>query len=157
MGGRRAPLFQIIPPPVVYAATLLVGWGLSLLGVSSPAWITSSGAHWLGLALAIAGVALAAVAIGLFVSLRTTTNPAGQPSRLVERGAYAWTRNPMYVALTCIYAGLALALGQIWTLALVVAPWAVVNWFVIPFEEARLRDTFGQAYVDYCRRVRRWI
>jgi protein-S-isoprenylcysteine O-methyltransferase Ste14 len=32
-----------------------------------------------------------------------------------------------------------------------------VNWIVIPFEEARLRDTFGQIYVEYCRRVRRWL
>jgi protein-S-isoprenylcysteine O-methyltransferase Ste14 len=32
-----------------------------------------------------------------------------------------------------------------------------MNWAVIPFEEARLGETFGQDYVDYCRRVRRWI
>jgi protein-S-isoprenylcysteine O-methyltransferase Ste14 len=32
-----------------------------------------------------------------------------------------------------------------------------MNWVVIPFEEARLRETFGQDYVDYCRRVRRWV
>jgi len=56
-----------------------------------------------------------------------------------------------------IYLGAALALGKLWPLVLVVLPWATTNWIVIPFEEARLRNTFGQAYVDYCRRVRRWV
>jgi len=157
MDGRRAPLFAIIPPPVVYAATFLVGWGVSRLLVWSPAWIETPAARWAGLALLILGLALAAVAAGLFASRRTTFNPAGHPASLVETGVYAWTRNPMYVALTSIYAGAALVLGQVETLILVALPWALVNWIVIPFEEARLRETFGQTYVDYCRRVRRWL
>jgi protein-S-isoprenylcysteine O-methyltransferase Ste14 len=32
-----------------------------------------------------------------------------------------------------------------------------MNWIRIPYEEARLRETFGEDYADYCRRVRRWI
>ena len=88
---------------------------------------------------------------------RTTLNPAGQPAHLVVTGAHAWSRNPMYLALTLIYVGLAPALGEAWPLILVVLPWAAMNWVVIPFEEARLRETFAQTYVDYCRRVRRWI
>jgi protein-S-isoprenylcysteine O-methyltransferase Ste14 len=61
----------------------------------------------------------------------------------------------MYLALTVIY--VALALGRAWPLILVVLPWASMNWVTIPFEEARLRETFGQDYADYRRRVRRWI
>ena len=87
----------------------------------------------------------------------TTLNPAGQPARLVVNGAHGWSRNPMYLSLTIIYAGLALALGRAWPLVLVILPWASMNWIVIPFEETRLRETFGQDYADYCRRVRRWI
>ena len=56
-----------------------------------------------------------------------------------------------------VYIGLALALGRAWPLILVPVPWACMNWGVIPFEEGRLTETFGEAYVDYCRRVRRWI
>ncbi len=63
----------------------------------------------------------------------------------------------MYLSLTVVYVGFALALGRAWPLILVVLPWASMNWVVIPFEEARLRETFGQDYADYCRRVRRWI
>ncbi len=42
--------------------------------------------------------------------------------------------------------GLALALGEPWPLILVVLPWAAMNWVVIPFEEARLSETFAQDY-----------
>jgi len=115
------------------------------------------GMHWAGLALAVAGCSLTATAAGRFVLRRTTLHPTGQPARLVVSGAHARSRNPMYLSLAVVYVGLALALGRAWPLALVIVPWASMNWVVIPFEEARLRETFGEDYADYCRRVRRWI
>ena len=132
----------------------LVGVGLDRLTPWRPAWMVVGGVNWLGLALAVAGCALSAAAAGRFVLRRTTLHPTGQPAHLVVTGAHAWLRNPMYLSLTVIYVGLALALSEAW---LVVLPWVVMNWVVIPFEEARLRETFAQDYVDYCRRVRRWI
>ena len=134
-----------------------VGWGVSRLAGWTPAWIEAPGVRALGLAIATVGVDWRGFGRGDLRLWRTTVRPAGQPSKLVASGAYAWTRNPMYVGLTCVYVGAALALSQVWTLALVVLPWAAVDWIVIPFEEARLRETFGQDYVDYCRRVRRWL
>jgi len=91
------------------------------------------------------------------VARRTTLNPAGQPAHLVVFGAHSWSRNPMYLALTIVSVGLAFVLGSAWPLILVVLPWAAMNWVVIPFEEARLSETFAQDYVDYSRRVRRRI
>jgi protein-S-isoprenylcysteine O-methyltransferase Ste14 len=157
MAPRPAPIFSIIPPPVVYAATFMLGWGLTWLGLPTAAWTAAQGVHWLGLVLIILGLFLAVASAGLFVSRRTTLNPAGQPSQFVADGAYAWTRNPMYVGVTAVYCGAALALGQVWTLVLVVLPWALTNWVTIPFEEQRLRETFGQPYEQYCGRVRRWL
>ena len=72
----------------------------------------------------VAGICLSIAAAGRFVVRRTTLNPAGQPAHLVVIGAHAWSRNPMYLALTIIYVGLALALGEAWPLILVVVPWA---------------------------------
>ena len=157
MASRRAPILAIIPPPVQFTLTFLVGVGLDRLIPWRPAWMAIGAMRWAGLALAIAGCSLAAAAAGRFVLQRTTLHPTGQPARLVVAGPHSWSRNPMYVSLTVVYVGLALALGRAWPLALVVLPWASMNWAVIPFEEARLRATFGQDYADYCRRVRRWI
>ena len=135
----------------------LVGIGLDWFAPWRPSWAATNGARWAGLVLVVAGCALSAAAAGRFVLRRTTLHPTGQPARLVVSGAHAWSRNPMYLALTAVYVGLALALGRAWPLILVVLPWASMNWVTIPFEEARLRETFGSDYADYCRSVRRWI
>ncbi len=157
MASRHAPILAIIPPPAQYALTFLVGIGLDRLMPWRPAWMAIGAVQWAGLALAVAGCSLAAAAAGRFVLRRTTLHPTGQPVRLVISGPHAWSRNSMYLSLTVVYVGLALAVGRAWPLVLAVVPCASMNWAVIPFEEARLRETFGQDYVDYCRRVRRWI
>jgi protein-S-isoprenylcysteine O-methyltransferase Ste14 len=74
-----------------------------------------------------------------------------------REGRAAWSRNPMYLSLTIIYADIALALGKSCPSVFVVLPWAAMNWIVIPFEESRLRKAFGQDYADYCQGVRRWL
>ena len=157
MASRHAPILAITPPPAQFALTFLVGIGLDRLMPWRPAWMAIGGMHWAGLALAVAGCSLTATAAGRFVLRRTTLHPTGQPARLVVSGAHARSRNPMYLSFAVVYVGLALALGRAWPLALVIVPWASMNWVVIPFEEARLRETFGEDYADYCRRVRRWI
>ncbi len=82
----------------------------------------------------------------------------GQASRLlVTRGPYRLTRNPMYVGLTLAYLGEAGLLRQIWPLAVLPLVLAYLEWMVIPLEETRLLETFGEEYEAYRRRVRRWI
>ena len=157
MTPRRAPILAMITPPAQYALTFLAGLGLGRLMPWEPAWMTIAGVHWAGWALTVAGFLLALAAAGRFVVRRTTLNPAGQPAHLIVKGAHAWSRNPMYLSLTIINAGIALAMGKAWSLVFVVLPWAAMNWIVIPFEEARLRKAFGHDYADYCRTVRRWL
>jgi protein-S-isoprenylcysteine O-methyltransferase Ste14 len=157
MAARGAPILAIVPPPAQYALAFLVGVGLDRLAPWRPAWLATEAARSAGLAIAVAGLALAIFAAGRFASRRTTLNPAGRPARLVVDGAHAWSRNPMYLALTIIYAGVAFALGEAWSLVLIVLPWASMNWAVIPFEEERLREAFASDYAEYCRTVRRWI
>jgi protein-S-isoprenylcysteine O-methyltransferase Ste14 len=157
MASRNAPLLAVIPPPIQFALTFLVAVGVDRFHPWRPAWLAMPAAHWAGFALLVAGCALAASAAGRFVLRGTTLHPTGEPSRLVVNGAHAWSRNPMYVSLTVVYVGLALALGRAWPLILVILPWASMNFVTIPFEEARLREIFGEDYGDYCRRVRRWI
>jgi protein-S-isoprenylcysteine O-methyltransferase Ste14 len=157
MAVRRAPILAKIPPPAQFALTFLAGAGLDRLLPWRPAWMTMHIVHWAGFVLAVAGCSLAGAAAGRFVLRRTTLDPTGEPSRLIVNGAYAWSRNPMYLSLTAVYLGLALALGRAWPFFLVILPWASMNRGVIPFEEARLSETFAHDYANYCRKVRRWI
>ena len=154
---RRAPVMVMIPPPMIYAAVFAVGLLANRLAPWSPRWMAGEAVHWCGWVLVALGAVLAAASVGLFRLRRTTLNPAGQPAMLVTSGPFALSRNPMYVALTVEYLGAALAFGQAWPLPLLAVPLAVVNFAVIPFEEARMAGTFGEAYAEYRRRVRRWV
>ena len=112
----------------------------------------------LGLVCICAGAALLVACIWEFArSGRGTLSPMDPPRRLVVRGLYRYVRNPMYLAVTTIVLGEGLvtrspALAAYWAI------WfAVVNLFVLGYEEPTLHERFGDSYADYSRRVGRWI
>jgi len=78
------------------------------------------------------------------------------PERIVESGPYRWVRNPMYLGHLIFFAGLALTLDS-WIALAVLAFHAF--WFDrrVREDEERLAALFGDAYREYCRRVKRWI
>ncbi len=75
---------------------------------------------------------------------------------MIERGVYAWSRNPIYLADALILAGLALR-WDVAALVLVPLFMAVIRRRFIDGEEAMLRDRFGPAFDAYAARVRRWL
>jgi protein-S-isoprenylcysteine O-methyltransferase Ste14 len=78
-------------------------------------------------------------------------------SQLVTWGPYRFTRNPMCVGLVLAYleeAGILHHVGPAVVLPLVIA---YVNWIVIPLEEAKLSEAFGDRFEGYRARVRRWL
>ncbi len=151
------PLMNV-PVPWVFVLTFLAGLGLQYL---VPLTIYSAEvlliSHIAGIVLTAAGVLLAFSSLGIFRAARTTTVPFETPSKLITWGPYRFSRNPMYVSLTLIYLGVAGIQAQIWPLLLLPLTVAYVHWTVIPVEEARLREVFGDAYEQYCAQVRRWI
>ncbi|MGH8641107.1 MAG: methyltransferase family protein [Burkholderiales bacterium] len=78
------------------------------------------------------------------------------PERLVVSGPFAWCRNPMYLGHIIFLSGLTLSLRS--ELAAVITL-ATTVWFLfrVARDEKRLRERFGQPYVDYTGRVKRWI
>lgn len=78
------------------------------------------------------------------------------PDRIVDEGPYRWVRNPMYLGHLIFFAGIALTLGS-WIAAAVLAFHAF--WFDrrVREDEERLAQRFGDAYREYCRRVKRWV
>lgn len=150
------PLMHV-PVPWVFVLGYLAGLGLEALIPPRVRPAAVQVVHWAGLALIAVGAALAAWCLALFRARRTTTVPFGNSTELVTWGPYRLSRNPMYVSLTLIYVGEALAWGQPWPLVTLLAVLAYMNGVVIPYEESRLRAAFGAAYEEYCERVARWI
>jgi protein-S-isoprenylcysteine O-methyltransferase Ste14 len=83
-------------------------------------------------------------------------NP-GASSSLVIRGVYTLTRNPMYLGFLLVLVGWAVFLSN--TLAFLLLPVFILymNRFQITPEERALASLFGQEFVVYKSRVRRWL
>ena len=145
-----------IPPPVVALIVALLMWNASAWWplLDLPAWRTP-----LALGLVAVGAAFDLSGLWAFHRARTTVNPMkpGKTSSLVSGGVYRISRNPMYVGLALFLCAGAVMLWS--PLALLGPPVfvAYISRFQIAPEERVLRERFGEAYVDYCARVRRWL
>ena len=79
-----------------------------------------------------------------------------EPDRLLTRGPYAWSRNPMYVGWIGTAAGLSLGLNSVWLLLTTLLALLYLHNVEIPAEEAELAGAFGRAYAHYRDQVPRY-
>jgi protein-S-isoprenylcysteine O-methyltransferase Ste14 len=150
---------EIIAPPLLIAlAAVLVGVALDWL---LPAYVlvvllTLEVRIVLGFLLVAAGVALAVSARGNFVRFGTQVNPYKSSSALVTTGIYSHIRNPMYVGLAFIVAGIGIALASDWTLVMLVGAALTIHFGVVQREETYLAGKFGEPYRQYLANVPRY-
>ena len=147
---------------IVYS-TLFIGFVLVFLPARVLAWSGIVGPADVGL-MQIAGLVIGAIGafvavwcIATFVTVgRGTPMPLDPPRRLVDAGPYRLVRNPMYIGAGLALMGAAL-FYESWALLGYCAAFAIVmHLFVVRYEEPTLRASFGDDYVRYCQRVRRW-
>jgi protein-S-isoprenylcysteine O-methyltransferase Ste14 len=113
---------------------------------------------WLGIAVFLAGFAIMLRCIIQFaLEGKGTLSPVDPTKRLVVKGLYKFSRNPMYVGVILMLIGEALATqsSSLWVYLTIV--FVAFNLFIILHEEPRLRRDFGQEYSLYKRKVRRWL
>ena len=77
--------------------------------------------------------------------------------RLVTDGPFRYTRNPGYLGLTMLYAGIAVLRNALWAILLLPLVLYVIQRQVIGREERYLERTFGEEYRAYKAQVRRWL
>ncbi len=77
--------------------------------------------------------------------------------KLSTTGPFRYTRNPSYLALAMIYAGIAVLRNSLWAMLLLPLVVIVIQREVIGREERYLERAFGEEYLTYKARVRRWV
>jgi protein-S-isoprenylcysteine O-methyltransferase Ste14 len=77
--------------------------------------------------------------------------------RLTTEGPFRYTRNPGYLGLAIIYAGIAVLRNALWAILFLPVVLYVIEREVIGREERYLERTFGEEYLAYKARVRRWV
>jgi protein-S-isoprenylcysteine O-methyltransferase Ste14 len=148
----------IARPPLIFLAALVLGFIADrLLPLPFPApgielvwWVIGASLILLGLALLVAGIRN--------FSRAGTPVPGNQPTRaLATTGVHGWSRNPIYLGMFLLYAGIGVATGSPWILILVLPLAITIRYGVVAREEAYLERRFGDAYRDYKARVPRWL
>jgi len=146
-----------IPPPIV---GLIMGL-LAFLSTSvSPAVrIESFLLEKLAVLFLIIGVFIELWSVGLFIKARTTVNPIKPASstKLVVTGMYRLTRNPMYLGMLLLLIGWVFWLGNLIGLLMpVIFVWYITRFQIKPEEDALVK-LFGEQFIDYQTKVRRWL
>ena len=144
-----------IPPPVVALFFGVVMWLIS----SDPQDPISS-TRILGIfACWLIGTYFSVSALLLFRKAKTTVNPLQPQSAtsLVVSGVFSLSRNPMYVGVAFILLAWSIYLGSSWALLGVVGFVIFINQFQIAPEERAMLALFGEEFVSYSKKVRRWL
>lgn len=153
MSNTKIPV--ILLPPVI-AGLCLIGAGvlqawLKAARVFPPSW------EYVGMFFVAAGLLAGGSALVAFRQAGTPPDPRETPTGLVTRGPFRVTRNPMYLGMALILAGIALWRNDVVLLAAPVAFVLIVNFVRIPREERQMEELFGDSYRLYRKKVRRWI
>ena len=110
-----------------------------------------------GLGLIGFGFLLAFNSIAKFIRAKTGVVPFSESTTLITEGFYKYTRNPMYVGMNSFLLGLLIILNNpINFIFLIIFFFIVRNLFVIK-EEVQMEETFGEDYLAYKRKARRWL
>ena len=111
----------------------------------------------LGLIPMVIGILINFIADGALHKAVTTVKPYQVSSALVTDSVYGISRSPMYFGFVLLLSGVAILLGSL-------SPWVIIPIFAflmevifILVEEKMLEEKFGATYLDYKKKVRRWI
>lgn len=145
----------VAPPPVIFLLTLVVGyvahrlWPVALLSGPSRRWVA--------MGLVAFAIGTTALAIREFRRANTSVRPDRATSAIVRTGPFARSRNPLYVSALTLLFGVALWVNSV-TMALALIPaFVVLRSGVVLREERYLERKFGDEYLEYKQRVRRWL
>ena len=144
-------------PPVIFYTCLISGgaaeffWPLSLSMLDHPVMRIA------GMLIGISGFAFMMAAHEKFKSVGTSVPTNQAASQCVIKGAYRFSRNPMYVGGSAFFISFGLALGSLWMILSYLPLGAYLAYYVVPREEAYMTRNFTDEYLAYCRKVRRWL
>jgi protein-S-isoprenylcysteine O-methyltransferase Ste14 len=146
----------IVRPPIAWALAFAAGLGLDWLYPLS--WVPAALPNvWIGAVVFAAAFALAVWAIVTFRRAGTRVETTEPTTAIVEQGPYRFTRNPIYIGMFIGQIGFAIGFDSLWILATLIPFYFVLRHGVVAREEVYLERKFGEVYLGYKSRVRRWI
>ena len=143
------------PPPLVYLLFMFAAYAAHYfypigLGISS-------GLNYIGVAVAMLGIFMAILVSRSFKRSETNIEPWKPTTKIISTGIYAYSRNPIYVGFCLVPVGIGIFLNSFWILISFIASAVLVYYVAISKEEAYIEEKFGEEYLHYKSKVRRWL
>jgi protein-S-isoprenylcysteine O-methyltransferase Ste14 len=148
---KRNPAVTFLEIMIVIGGPILCHFLLPLAKVVTGFWRLS------GIIAMIVGLILANSGAGEFRKAKTGFQLQTGGSSLVTSGPFRYSRNPMYLGMLLWLTGLALLLGSLITFVFPLLFFVLANFLLIPPEEKKLQQTFGEQFISYRQHVRRWL
>jgi protein-S-isoprenylcysteine O-methyltransferase Ste14 len=144
-----------VPPPLICLFMITAGYWLNFyypVVISLPEFF-----FFIGLFLILGAVFFALIAVYQFWRAKTHIEPWKPASSLMLDGVFAYSRNPIYLSFIIVTLGIGLFFSNIWILFSTGPLLIALYLLVVKKEELYLERVFGDQYVDYKKRVRRWL
>ncbi len=143
-----------INPPALYKLSI----GAMIISIFLPLDRTIQYPYNLtGLILLFSGTFIALYAKRTFKNTNTPMSPSARPVKLHTDGFFKYTRNPMYLGIVIGLTGIALLTGLLYNIIFPVSYLIIMNNVFIKLEEKNLENEFGEKFLRYKTRTRRWI
>ena len=147
----------LAPPPVILGIILGAGYLLHkchpLAIMADPGTVSKVLAYSL---FTIAGLIMVPTTL-LMIRKKTDPRPDRPTTTVVTEGFFRYSRNPLYLSLILIYVGIAIHVNSLWLVFLLPVLFVSLERGVVLREEKYLEGKFGDDYVRYRKKVRRWI
>ena len=146
-------------PPAIPLVTVLLGTALNyLIPLGARFTPVTHARYWVGALLVVGSIlGLGWRSVRLVRGSGQSENPWKPTFEILDRGPFRMTRNPMYLQMLLVCVGVAMILWNAWILVLTpLCAWVLYRFAILP-EEAYLERKFGDIYLAYKHRVRRWL
>jgi len=150
-GGPNPVLLR---PPIIFLCAILLGIALNW---AWPLHFVSPNVRLLGPIVTACAVVLFLLSYREFRRAGTSVKGSKRSTVIVRTGPYRFSRNPIYLAFILLVLGLSVWLNNVWLLAPLVPPVAIIAFLVIPREERFLERNLPEQYSSYKSAVRRWF
>lgn len=149
----------VLFPPFILLGAIVIAVGLDYLVPLAwfPAPSVGSWLSWVGVLVFLAGLGIAVSGSREFQKQATNIDPRKPALKLVTSGPYRFTRNPMYLGMSIMLAGLVIGLSLEWGALAWIGFVLTMHFGVVLREEAYLTRVFGAPYSDFVAHTRRWL
>ncbi len=111
----------------------------------------------LGILLILFGTIITIWTDLIFKKVKTAVKPHEKPKKLIMQGPFKISRHPMYLGMACFLLGLAIFLGDLISFIFPIIFVVIMETKFIPLEEKNMQKVFGKKYLEYRKKIRKWI